>query len=547
MSRGTGLYTAGASLKQLIRPAPIGGSSLVRDYLQEIPAALAFYAGSPFRLDPYRRKLEEVTARFDRGKREEAARALTPTSPAAAERLRRFVEEGGAMVTTGQQAGYLTGPLYTIFKALSATTLARHLEAELGTIIIPVFWIASDDHDWAEVNHAHLLDAANRLVRVGLEGGDGTLPMSARRLEGDLETLSEYVSQVVAAPEKNRELLRQIIDPWRVAGSTVAEAFHASIRSILSPFDVCIADAADPSLKETSRPILKRAILESGEHEALLSARTRELEAAGYHGQVGVLARGTNVFRFDGKARERLYVRGEDFAVRERRSKIPRPDLLAELEENPRAFSPNVFLRPVVESGVFPTLAYVGGPGEIAYFAQLAPLFQANGIAPPVVVPRFAGLVVEPKVEKLLTSLGLDLEDIQETKEALVEKLARRSLPPGLSELLDALRQDLAKDYSALLDQGAAIDPSLAGALGASRNRMLLEAKRAERKILRAIKRSDRINLDKLERVVASLHPLGDPQDRVLNVLPFIARFGPHFIREAERTIASSWRLPTDP
>lgn len=532
-------------MKQLIRPVSIGGSSLVRAYLQEDPSALAFYAGSPHRLESYRSKLVEVTRRFDRTRREAAARALTPSSADARARLERFVEEGGAMVTTGQQAGFLTGPLYTVYKAVSAVVLARHLEEQLGCIVLPVFWVASDDHDWAEVNHAYLLDARNRVTRVGLPGeARGTRPMSHYELTGNLEMICDHASQIVAANGNNRSLVEGVVEPWRRGGATVAEAFRESIRSLLEPFDVCIADAADPALKETALPVLRGALTESTEHEAKLSARTAAIEEAGYHGQVAVLASGTNVFRFDGEARERLYVRGDDFTVRERRQRFGRADLLAELEADPTRFSPNVLLRPVVESTVFPTLAYVGGPGEIAYFAQIGALFEANDIAPPVVVPRFAGLVVEPKIEKLLASLGLTLDDVDRDRDQLVENLARESVPPEMAEALAKLREDVTGDFATLVERAGAIDPTLSGSLAATRNRALLLAARAERRILRAIKRSDRIDIDKLDRVLDSLRPLGEPQDRVLNVLPFLGRFGSHFMREVERTILTSWRLP---
>src|SRR5690606_279826 len=179
----------------------------VEDYVNGRAPAVDFYGGDPYALESYRLKAEAVEGRFDREARARAARALTPTSPAARERLERFVEEGGAMVTTGQQAGFLTGPLYTVFKAVSAVVLARHLEEALGCIVLPVFWIASDDHDWAEVNHAYLLDARNRLVRLGLPGDDGaSLPMSAHRLDGDLETICDYASEVIAANGNNRAL-----------------------------------------------------------------------------------------------------------------------------------------------------------------------------------------------------------------------------------------------------------------------------------------------------------------------------------------------------
>lgn len=537
----------GKSLKRLISAHPVGGSALVRDYLHEVPSALSYFGGSPYRLPSYRQKLDEVTRRFGPKEREAAARALTPTSDAARLRLERFVEEGGAMVTTGQQAGFLTGPLYTIYKAVSAVVLARHLERTLDTLVIPVFWIASDDHDWAEVNHAILLDPKNRTRRFALSSADDRpLPMSERRLEGELDELCDHVSEVVAPNKNTLDWVKRIIDPYRQDGVTVASAFGAAIHHLLAPFDVCIADSASAAVKHTTAPLIRRALTEADEQEVRLAARTTAIVESGYDAQVAVLAGGTNVFRSGEAGRERLYRRGTDFAVRERKVRLPREQILAEVEADPGSFSPNVFLRPVVESAAFPTLAYVGGPGEIAYFAQANALFEANGIAPPVVVPRFSGLVVERKVEKLLTSLDLELADALESRDALIDRLARREVPDEVTDLLSTLRDDLVRDFDGILSEVESLDATLVGAMGSIRNRTLLIAERAERKVVRAIKKGDGIALAKLDRVLDSLRPGGSPQDRVLNVLPFLARYGDHFLIEIERAILEDWRLPSD-
>lgn len=537
------------SVRPLIRPESIGGSEVVRDYLQELPQALAFFRGSPFRLDSYRAKLDEVARRFDRDDRAATARALRPTSPAARQRLERFVDEGGAVVTTGQQAGFLTGPLYTVYKALSAAALARHLEQSLGVLVLPVFWIASDDHDWLEANHAVVLDAHNRARRFALESEDErALPMSDRRLEGELEPLLEEVAQTVGGNESTADWVRRILDPYRRSDATVGEAFGAAMGALLEPFDFCLADAADPALKALSRPVVRAALVDAAEHERGLRERSERLEALGYRGQVAVQERATNVFVHEADGtRSRLYRRGEGFGVRGQRERLDAEALVGRLEDEPARFSPNVFLRPVVESWVFPTLAYVGGPGELAYFAQAGVLFEAYGMTPPVAVPRFSGLIVEPKVERLLEGLGLTVSDTRRSREKLVEALARREIPDEVGRSLTEMREELARDFERLLDDAARLDPTLAGPIGASRNRTLAEAGRVERKVLRAIKRGDRIALGQLDRVLDSLRPGGAPQDRVLNVLPFLARYGQHFLREAMRAIEAGWRLPEDP
>ncbi len=536
--------TVGASL---VRPQSIGGNQLVRDYLQEIPSALRFFAGSPFRLETFRDKLVEVDSRFGREERLAAARALRPTSDGARDRLDRFVREGGVAVTTGQQTGYLTGPLYTVYKALSAAMLARHLEERLGRVVLPIFWIASEDHDWAEVNHAYLLNPGGRLRRFSLDSGDPRpLPMSQRVPEGDLVGLLDEAHQYVGPRAETDALVRGIIDPFTVPGRPIAEAFGEAMRAILGGFDMVTADAADPALKEISRPMLRRALREAEAQERAVAERSRELAEAGYSTQVQVADGGTNIFRNGERGRERLYRAGADYAIRERKGVIEAHSLFDELDADPTAFSPNVLLRPVIESSVFPTLAYVGGPGELAYFAQVGGLFDACGIAPPVAVPRFSGLVMDPAMERTLEKLQLSLTDLDEPREALMERLARREFPEDAMRTLAKMRADLVDSFDRLTEQVEELDPTLIGSLGAVRNHLLIGSGRAERKILRAIKRSDHVAVERLDRVLDTLRPGGERQDRVLSVLPFLARYGGRFLAEVERAIHEHWRLPDD-
>jgi bacillithiol synthase len=533
------------SLTSLLRPRSIGGAPLVRDYLRDAPTAGSFYSGSPYSLDSFQAKLEEVGRRFGPDERRRAASALRPTSSAAADRLQRFVAEGGAVVTTGQQAGFLTGPLYTLYKAVSTVRLAAHLEQRFGTVVLPVFWVASDDHDWAEVNHAVVLDRRGRLHRFALaDGSTAALPMSERPLPAGVETVCDEVEEVVVGKGNGDQLIRRILDAYRVPGRTVAEAFNEAIGGLLGGFDLLLADAADPAIKRISMPVLAEALKEARAHERMLRVRSEALEASGYRSQVPVLARGTNVFHHGERGRERLYRATGGFVGREGGGVRSDEQVLDLLGEDPSRFSPNVLLRPVVESAVFPTLAYVGGPGEIAYFGQVGALFDAYGIRPPVVVPRFSGTAVEPAVERLMEDLGLEGSELAGGREALRDRLARRELPAGVTVALEQIRGELVHGYELLMEQAGAMDPTLTGALGAIRNRSLADSRRSERKIVRAIKRRESIVFGQLDRVLDSLRPEGKPQDRVLNVLPYLARFGEHFLGEIDGIIAAEWRLP---
>ena len=182
-----------------IEVTPLRGSRLVDDYRAGVHGAARFFSGQPDDPGAYRDKLDEVNRRFGRAERERAAAAVRPTSAGAAARLERFVREGGAMVTTGQQAGLFTGPLYTIHKILTAIRLAEALEQALGTVVLPVFWSGSDDHDFAEVNHADVVDGAGKLHRIAISPTDPRpLPMSEMRLGEDIISASGELREVVA-------------------------------------------------------------------------------------------------------------------------------------------------------------------------------------------------------------------------------------------------------------------------------------------------------------------------------------------------------------
>ncbi|MET0395666.1 MAG: bacillithiol biosynthesis cysteine-adding enzyme BshC [Longimicrobiaceae bacterium] len=529
-----------AALNLDIVVEPLRGPRLVRDYLAGEGSAPSFYAGSPSDPAAFRAKLEEVRGRFGRAERERAAAALRPTSPAAAERLARFVEEGGAVVTTGQQTGLFTGPLYTVHKILTAVRLAAALEQELGVVVLPVFWAASEDHDWAEVDHADVLDAAGRVRRVRLAGDDAVpLPMSDRTVGDGIESALGELADAFAGQPFARECLELLREAYR-PDATFADAFRRTIEALFAPFDLLVTDAADPALKRASAHVLEGAVLRTREHEALLRERTEALLAAGYHGQVVVLPEGANVFYHGPAGRERLYARGDRWVAREARASFTAEELRAAIAADPARFSPNVFLRPVVESAVFPTLAYVGGPGEMAYFAQLGPLFGEFGMRMPVVYPRFSVTLVSGAARLAMQRAGVGAGELDGPEHEVLRRLARERVPAEVAGALRTLRDGIAGGYARLMDEAAAIDPTLRGALGSLRNRSLLEAADAERKIVSAAVRAGGEAARDVRRARAELRPHGEPQERVLSVFAFLPEHGPGLLRE----IAARMEVP---
>jgi bacillithiol biosynthesis cysteine-adding enzyme BshC len=499
----------------------IGGTPLLDRLLAGDPALTALYGGDPRSLDAYREKLAELGTRFDRAARARAAAALTPTSARARERLARFVEEGGAMVTTGQQAGLFTGPMYTVNKAATAARLAEELERRLGVLVIPVFWVASEDHDFAEVNHAWAVDGEGTLRRPSVRATTAVaVPMSEMRLGPDVdEALSTFVQAVDGhgVAEAYRSALGEAYRP----GETVAGAFSATLLRLLAPLDICLTDAAHPALKQASREILRASIAEAADHERRVAERTARTQALGLTPPVTLVEESTNLF-FHGRAgRERLHRDGDAIVAAEAGERFAAAELEAAIAADPGRFSPNVLLRPVVESAVFPTLAYVGGPAETGYFAQIGGLFEGNGIRPPLAFPRFAARVVPDPVEEARRGLDLAEAVLALPEHEVLERVARARLPEPVAGALAALRAELVGRFGALADATAPIDPNLVPALGARRNRAMLEIAAAERKILRHLKRQPGL-AGRVRLVRNHLRPNGAPQERVLTIFQYL-------------------------
>lgn len=499
------------------------GSRLVDDYRAGRPEAARFFSGHPADLGAFRAKLDEVRRRFGRAERETAAAAVRPTSARGAERLERFVREGGAMVTTGQQAGLFTGPMYTIHKILTAIRLAERLEEALGIVVLPVFWSASEDHDFAEVNHADLVDGAGKLRRLTVRSTDPRpLPMSEMRLGADVETVSGELREVILSHRCTDVDLTRLLDPYQ-PGETVAGAFRATIERMFAGFDLLVTEASDPHLKQASIPILLGAVNDAAEHERLLRERTAEMEAAGYTAPVTVMPDAANVFFHGPQGRERLAKSGDGWLAPDARLRMTPDEAAARIRAEPGAFSPNVFLRPVVESAVFPTLAYVGGPAETAYFAQIGPLFRAYRIRPPVAFPRLSVRLVPEEAAEKARALGVTDDELRMPEHELLSLLARRRLPAHIHERLHALRANLVDDFGRLMDAAMEIDVNLDMAVGARRNRAILAVADAEAKILSHFKKADPGLSRDLPFVRSHLAPRGTPQERVLNVLPYLA------------------------
>jgi bacillithiol synthase len=530
-----------------IRIQPLVGSGLVERYLARDPALMPFFAGDPHSLAAFRTRLAEVGTRFGRGQRALAAAALRPTTDAARARLARFVEHGGAAVTTGQQAGLFTGPLLTLYKALTTVRLADALEQALGTTVLPVFWVASEDHDWAEIDHVHVVDGRHRLLRIAVETGDRRpLPVAERPFDRSVVGALNELERALPPACSHPRLLAALREAY-APGRGVAEAFSDALAAVFAETDMLLTDAADPAIKRASLAVAQRELAAQPEHEAALNRTADELSGLGLAPQVPILPRASNLFLRTEHGRERLFRDGEGMITRDSRRRLRLPELQALLEDEPGRFSPNVLLRPVIESTAFPVLAYVAGPGEIAYFAQLGSLFRAHGIGMPLVYPRASILLVEERAQRLLAQTGADLADLHLPRQQLVRRRSREAMPPALQAALAELRSELVRRFDRVGDLAAPLDPSLRNVVGGRRNRVLLEVEAAERKILRVLALQQQEWVERVDAARNHLRPQDTAQERVLNGIPYLAQHGPGLLAEIAARIPLPWHDRAEP
>ena len=514
-----------------ILTGPARGARLVDDYHAGAAGLAPFFSGSPWDPEAYRRRAEEVAARFDRAARARAAGAMRPLGEGTAERLDAIVREGGFFVTTGQQTGLFTGPLYTIYKALSAIRLARALEAELAAPVLPLFWVASTDHDFDEVNHVDLLDAQNVLHRLELPSDPAAPPfsMARRRLGAGVESTLDALAQLLPPSEFTPRILDLARRAYR-PDATVAGAFEELLAGVLASFQVVLVDPSHPELKRLAAPVLRDEVAHAAENEAALERQTARLVQAGYHAQVSVGGGAVNVSYEDDSGRERLVREDGSFLLRRTKRRLLESEVLALLESEPERFSPNVLLRPVVESALFPTVAYVGGPAELSYFAQTGCLFKAHGLEMPLVYPRASVVLVERKVAKVVEKHGLSVEDFRQPVRELAGRIVREEMPPEVAAAVAALRRSLDEGYESLVQAAQSLDPTLRGPLTAARNSSHVALREAEKKILSHAKARSASTVEQLEKAAVNLFPRGTPQERVLNVLQYLARYGPELL-----------------
>jgi len=449
------------------------------------------------------------------------------------------LEKGSVAIVTGQQVGLFSGPAYSFYKALSAVVWARHL-TERGVDAVPVFWLATEDHDLAEVNHC-FWSSRKGLERIELAPEEDA---TGRRV-GEI-LLGQPVSAVVRAavdalegPFRD-EVARALEEAYRPE-DTLGSAFGKLMARLLPRRGIVLLDPLDPRLHRLAAGIYRQALEQSEELARELITRSKLLDRSGFHGQVKVTQQSTLLFLNVDSKRQPLRRRNGKFSAAE--TSYTAAEVLAAIEKSPEAFSANVLLRPVVQDSLLPTAAYIGGPAEVAYMAQAEVVYRRLLGRMPAILPRASFTLVESAVARLMAKYEIELRDVLRGRQHLRSRMEQKFLSKALAKKFAGDEKALLRLLRGLRQPLGKLDKTLLGALDTAERKMLYQFQKLRGKASRAENLRTGL-LDRHERmIVDSLYPHRGLQERTVCLLPFLALHGPELLEKLEQHAAPAAAL----
>jgi bacillithiol synthase len=509
-------------------------SELFLDYLDFTPRVQQFYSRSPRFLEWAKEQTSQRQYPAERRSRIAAILERQNSSfGASAQTIENIgrLRSGACAIVTGQQVGLFGGPVFSIYKALSAVKLAQEA-SNLGIDCVPVFWLATEDHDLAEVNQVKI-PAGDAKVET-LTGG------AQSREDAPVGTIL-FGPEISTAVARAKELLgdsewsHALADAYK-PGENFGSAFAKLYTRLFADYGVVLLDGSDPELDEIAAPLYTAAVERHAEINRALLDRNTQLEAAGYHQQVRVTDSSTLLFAIRDGARVAIHAaKSGEFLIGE--EKLSRQQLEHLTSSAPQSLSPNVLLRPVVQDYLLPTLAYVGGAAEVAYFAQAGVVYEELLGRTTPILPRFSATLVEPKTQALLEKNRLSAADAFQGPEALRGMIGERRLPPNLQSSFEHATAGVERSMKAVRESIAQLDQTLIESAENAESKMLYQITNLRARAARAELRQSEVIERHAEALSSALYPDKILQEREFAGIYFLAKYGRELMNGLLETI----------
>lgn len=486
-------------------------SSFFLDYIQKKDSLKPFYTGFP-EVENFKAQIAEKSKSYSDANRKVLAEVLQKqyqeidSSQEIKQNLNSLKENTTFTITTGHQLNIFTGPLYFIYKIVTVINTCKELKKQYPKYnFVPVYWMASEDHDYEEIKYFRL-DGKKYTWETTQIGAVGRF---------NPESIAKLFNEIPGDIELFKQAYKQ---------KTLSAAVRHYVNALFSHEGLLVVDADDRSLKTLFQGVIRDDIFDHTPKK-LVEEQNSKLESLGYHPQV--FARDINFFYLDKNLRNRLEINGDTFQVVDTNIQFSKSEIEKMIIEEPEKFSPNVILRPLYQEVILPNLAYAGGPAEVVYWLQLKKVFDHFKVPFPVLMPRNFALIIDTPVSRKFEKTGLAYQHLFEEKNYLFNQWVVKNTVRDLS--LGKEIQTMSHLFSSIRDQAAAIDPTLTKFIEAQRKRALNGLEKTEQKMMRAEKRLHTDKLGQLEAVKEELFPKGSPQERVDNFLNFYQK-DPQFI-----------------
>jgi bacillithiol synthase len=513
-------------------------SALFLNYLDLSPSVLRFYQHAPTP-ESLERASRKVLGEFYFPRNEVASilRRQNENYNGDSNTLQQIDElekPDSVAIVTGQQVGLFTGPLYTVYKALTAIRIAGHLR-ERGIRAVPIFWMETEDHDLPEVTRRTVLDAPASVQTIDYREiifKESLLPLhsvgSLHFPETIREATGDYCSHLPDAI--GRSEVQALLESAYKPGSTVALAFAQMLQKLFAGSGLIFFNPQDADAKRLISSVFQKALRESGSIHAALMQRKQELDAGGFHAQVSVQESSTVLFYFADGERHALEKQESGFRLKNNNQAFTLDELLRCAEQTPERFSPSVLLRPLIQDHLFPTIAYVGGSAEVAYFAQIEVLYRLFARPMPVIWPRNSFTLLEPEIAAAMEKWSIGLADCFEGKQSLTEKAICRSGFSNASGKLEKLQERLDQVLMEIKPDMQAIELPLADAVENARRKILHNVQHLKSHSIRIEAAQNQTLSNEIEMVLHQCYPNHTLQERELSILHFLARHGPSLL-----------------
>jgi bacillithiol biosynthesis cysteine-adding enzyme BshC len=438
------------------------------------------------------------------------------------ENVQRLEDPQSLAIVTGQQSHLYGGPLYSIYKILSAIDLAKRLEQHLERPVVPVFWMGDEDHDYEEVSEV-VIPKRDELQRFRLDKEEnGDHRVSELRFGSDLTALREEIRETLIETDfsdKLWELLDQAFQPENDFRYAVGHVMG----TLFSKHGLILAGSNHDGIKQALREPLSNAIRNYADLRTALETQSEKL-AEQYHQQVTIYD--SNLFYIDDDGRRLKIAHEDDSWIAGDRQWDSVDGLVSTIEEQPERFSPNVFIRPILQDHLLPTVAYVGGPGEISYYAQMRKLYEAFDMEMPVIWPRMSGTLIDSAIERVIPKLPFEIEEYQQRIEDLESAFVEQAETMDIEAVFGSWKDKAGEVSEPFVDQVSEVDPTLRGAAEKAVQSLSNELDRLKGKVYRATKQQEKTQINRIHKVKNELFPEQNLQERTISFVYYMNKHG---------------------